>query len=178
MDHKYIFTIFLLKNILIKFFANNYPTDIIMIIIYFMTKLKNIKISAGYHHAIIQDDNKIHTLGSYSNGQLGHSIINCLGKVVNKIEFYYIESFICGGHHTIGITSYGYLYGWGLGRSGQLGLGIRKSYDTPQLIRLYGALKICCGEFHTVAITTRNDVLVWGNNSEGPPSKRGSETFP
>lgn len=45
-----------------------------------------------------------------------------------------VRQIACGAKHVLALCDTGDVYSWGSGRSGQLGLGKRTSYMTPQLV--------------------------------------------
>lgn len=68
----------------------------------------------------------------------------------------------------------GYVFSWGTGYLGQLGLGDDSSWDTPRMIRhldpkrLGDAVKnVVCGGSHSGVITNNGNIYMWGLNRNG-----------
>eukprot|EP01124_Arcella_intermedia_P034599 TRINITY_DN8601_c0_g1_i3.p1 TRINITY_DN8601_c0_g1~~TRINITY_DN8601_c0_g1_i3.p1 ORF type:complete len:410 (+),score=88.21 TRINITY_DN8601_c0_g1_i3:2-1231(+) len=69
--------------------------------------------------------------------------------------------------HSFVFTQKG-LYGWGLNRDGQLGLGHNTNQPTPSKVLLEGyPLQIAQGALHTLLLTTDHQLYAFGNNSSG-----------
>jgi hypothetical protein len=68
----------------------------------------------------------------------------------------------------------GYVFSWGTGYLGQLGLGDDSSWDTPRMIRhldpkrLSDSVKaVVCGGSHSGVVTTSGSIYMWGLNRNG-----------
>jgi len=62
------------------------------------------------------------------------------------------------------------VYAWGAGGSGQLGLGKRSSFPSPQLVwglMRKGVRQIAAGEAHSLALTYNGQVYSWGSSKLG-----------
>jgi len=84
------------------------------------------------------------------------------GKVIKKIEI--------GRKHSLVLTSNDELYGSGLNKAGQLGIGNYKNQVTPVLIKelsRVGVEDISCGESHSVVLLKNGTVYTFGNNTDG-----------
>ena len=95
---------------------------------------------------------------------------------------FHFRGVAAGAHHTVAVTAEGYVYAWGKGSDGQLGLGTRTHHTSPRLIpglggadspkqeqccggdgRLAGmVVDVACGAYHSCALTSRGTVFVWG----------------
>lgn len=75
----------------------------------------------------------------------------------------------CGGDFTIGISTEGELYSWGLNDNGQLGNGNTTDFITQQLITVSGVTftSIACGSSHSMALTSEGQLYTWGYNEYG-----------
>ena len=116
-------------------------------------------ISCGYHHNAALDENGImYTWGRNNNGQLGQGIVHnqaIINQIARPLTFVEISEVSCGWQHTIAVTSFGFLYSWGLNTNGQLGLGDYEDRNTPTLVESvlsYTADKISAGYLHSAMI--------------------------
>ena len=99
---------------------------------------------------------------------------------------FHFRGVAAGAHHTVAVTAEGYVYAWGKGSDGQLGLGTRIHHTSPRLIPGLGGadspqqgqccggdgrhgladmgmvVDVACGAFHSCALTSRGTVFVWG----------------
>lgn len=94
-----------------------------------------------------------------------------------RVEFFddlpcIILKVVCGGWHTLALTSDGDIYSWGWNESGQLGHGTAiGSKSDPYPIELGSAqdpvIDIAAGSRHSVALLKSGQVYSWGRNKEG-----------
>eukprot|EP00455_Lapot_gusevi_P042616 TRINITY_DN5075_c0_g1_i1.p2 TRINITY_DN5075_c0_g1~~TRINITY_DN5075_c0_g1_i1.p2 ORF type:complete len:110 (-),score=7.87 TRINITY_DN5075_c0_g1_i1:329-658(-) len=69
----------------------------------------------------------------------------------------------------------GFVFTWGLGKEGQLGLGNLENQATPQVVSITQkgkklkilATKISCGGHSTVIVTPKGAVFTWGTGKHG-----------
>ena len=62
----------------------------------------------------------------------------------------------------------GSVYAWGLGSSGQLGLGSTSSVSTPTIVPgLSNVIAIAAGNTHSLAVTSTGALYAWGANGSG-----------
>jgi len=76
----------------------------------------------------------------------------------------------CGHGHTALLSETGMVWTFGRGDAGQLGLGSRRSFRFPQLVRGLPdewCTGVAAGATHTVVLTESGDVLVAGRGPEG-----------
>jgi alpha-tubulin suppressor-like RCC1 family protein len=81
-----------------------------------------------------------------------------------------VRQIACGDSHTLALAESGDVYAWGGGRSGQLGLGKRRSYPAPQLVwgmMRKGVRQIGAGANHSAALTYNGYLFTWGSSSVG-----------
>jgi len=75
-----------------------------------------------------------------------------------------------GTDFAVAITTAGRVLAWGLGTSGQLGDGRKRSSDVPVWVRLPRGVKVkavSAGADSAFALTTTGRVLAWGDNQAG-----------
>ena len=99
---------------------------------------------------------------------------------------FHFRGVAAGAHHTVAVTAEGYVWAWGKGSDGQLGLGTRIHHTSPRLIPGLGGadspqqgqccggdgrhgladmgmvVDVACGAYHSCALTSRGTVFVWG----------------
>ena len=84
-----------------------------------------------------------------------------------------IVTVAAGGAHTMAVGVNGALWAWGLGFSGQLGLGDTNDRLVPTLVgaeEVFGGSQvrtIACGNEHTLAVTEAGELWVWGQGAQG-----------
>ena len=81
-----------------------------------------------------------------------------------------VRQIACGKAHVLALSDTGDVYAWGGGGSGQLGLGRKKSYPSPQLVwgmMRKGVRQIGAGDYHSAALTYNGMVYTWGSSSLG-----------
>ena len=73
-----------------------------------------------------------------------------------------------GGTHSVLAAPSGLLYAWGMGSSGQLGLGSSVNKTTPTIVpTLTGVVALAAGTAHTLAVTWDGHLFAWGSNASG-----------
>ena len=81
-----------------------------------------------------------------------------------------IRQIAVGAKHVLALADSGDVYTWGTGSSGQLGLGNRRSYPSPQLVfhlMRKGVRQIATGDAHALALTYNGLVYSWGSSRYG-----------
>ncbi|KAJ3434582.1 regulator of chromosome condensation [Anaeramoeba flamelloides] len=94
-------------------------------------------ISCGRQYTtIVTMDGKLYTFGSNDCGQLGHSELGTMNKpkLVKDFSAFHIVSVSCGNSHTLALTIEGYVFGFGSGEQGQLGIGKNQGNQKPKLV--------------------------------------------
>lgn len=75
-----------------------------------------------------------------------------------------------GANYSVALGSDGYVYGWGLNSSGQLGNGTTEATNRPVGAKTpsgLGFTQIAAGRDHTVALASDGSIYAWGTNSDG-----------
>ena len=139
------------------------------------------QVSAGFlHTAGILSNGRLYAWGAGSNGRLGVGIgttgtINRSSPTQVGLSYSW-TSVSAGGTHTAAISSDSFLFTWGLGTSGRLGVGIGTTgvinRSLPTQVGSSGSpivlwTSVSAGDAHTGA--TRNDGLLftWGAGTSG-----------
>ena len=160
---RYIEYILVLKTF---FQINDYPLEIIQIII--MSIYRDIDIGCGSNssHLFIYDRMcpKLicYALENNESG-IGHGS-EVTTKSFQRLRFEEpIKSIVCGRSYSVCLTEKGNVYSWGNNKSGQLGLADNISKCSPQKIKLSNISIINCGYGHTISYG--NGILYgWGSN--------------
>lgn len=81
-----------------------------------------------------------------------------------------IKDVKCGGEHTIVLSSYGRVYTFGHGYTGQLGLGNTKNFDRPMIIKSLikkTVNQIAAGWSHSMVLTVEGNLYMAGCGKYG-----------
>ncbi len=119
--------------------------------------------------------------GSNNRGQLGDnsptqrnapSFVEQSGALNGKT----IVQVVCGGSHTLALTSEGKVYAWGYNFYGQLGINSTSDSYAPVAVNadagssaLFGktVIAIGAGSIHSLAMCSDGTIVGWGDNSYG-----------
>jgi alpha-tubulin suppressor-like RCC1 family protein len=119
------------------------------------------------HQCAIKSDGTTYCWGANSSGQLG---LNTSGTneatplLVSNLSSQTL-AVATGASHTCAIKTDGTLWCWGLGASGQLGIGSTSSKIIPYQVGIGTYKKIAAGSLHTCAIKSDDTLWCWGSNS-------------
>lgn len=83
--------------------------------------------------AVLKIPSKLDQISS----QAIHSLLPCATLDEHSPRVIYLQGvrqIACGSKHVLALCDTGYVYAWGSGNSGQLGLGTTKSYASAQLV--------------------------------------------
>ena len=139
-------------------------------------KLKIIALSAGeMHSACISSKYEVYTWGCWESFRLGHGSKNneLRPKLVLSIAEDYIERISCGSSHTLCLNKDGFLYAWGCGTNGRLGVDLVSEEDfvLPARVGLTNLelkkttfSEVCAGPFQTFALTRTGELYSWGSS--------------
>jgi len=127
-------------------------------------------VSSGIHSLGLTSTGIAYAWGSNTNGRLGDgtttgtsSPVTVIGGITNWSQV------SAGGSHSIGLTSTGIVYGWGLNSSGQLGDGTATSRLSP--VTVVGGItnwsQVSAGSAHTLGLTSTGIAYAWGNPTGG-----------
>ena len=131
--------------------------------------LKHIKsITAVEQHSVCLDnDGNVFTFGSNDHGQLGIIPNDNLDStfIPQKVNLPPCKEVSCGNGFTICLSNDGFAYSFGYNQYGQLGLGNKNNYNSPQLISSLKDVEFVeCGGYHVFCKTLNNEKYCWGNN--------------
>ena len=114
-------------------------------------------VAAGRAHSLaITEQGALYTWGCGKDGKLGHGGMQAewLPRRVSSMLTVAVIQASCGREHTSAVTSAGWLFSWGCGARGKLGVGSEENIDRPaRVTRLPGpAYQVSCGRHHTLAV--------------------------
>ena len=130
-------------------------------------------IAAGtYHVCAILDEGSVVCWGRGNVGQLGNNLTSdeYLPQKVDLGQGRTAVSIDSGSSHTCAILDDGSLKCWGMGSSGQLGIGTNTNHNTPQSVNLGSgrtAVSVSAGMSHTCVILDNGNLKCWGYNYRG-----------
>jgi hypothetical protein len=137
------------------------------------------------HTAAISTKGECFTWGGGDSFQLGH------GEKANelkprRVEFFSeraanVQQVSCGARHTAAVTDDGYLYVWGTGDHGELGLGDEKVRVVPGLVEALGntTVRTVQTSVHfTAVITDVGELYIFGSRMHGYASANTYQTTP
>jgi len=140
------------------------------------------KIACGYSHfVILSDTGALYSFGNGSRGQLGceDRVVLCDVTYPERILFFddlpsVVTDVVCGGWHTLALTSDGDVYSWGWNENG--GLGHAKNTEgtvvaTPFPIDIGSAqdpvISIAAGSRHSLLLLKSGKIFSFGYNKYG-----------
>ncbi|KAF2071803.1 hypothetical protein CYY_006887 [Polysphondylium violaceum] len=133
------------------------------------------QIHSGFDHCMaISVDNDVYVWGSNEFGQLGlgHTNNQSTPTKLDNIKVDAHTKVSLGFGHSLIVDQQGnQLYSFGLNGNGQLGLGNKQNYHTPQRVEFdFDQQTICqvsAGRAHSAALTNNGRLYLWGNASKG-----------
>jgi alpha-tubulin suppressor-like RCC1 family protein len=120
-------------------------------------------VAAGRAHSLaVTEQGALYTWGCGKDGKLGHGGLQAewLPRRVSSMLTVAVIQASCGREHTAAVTSAGWLFSWGRGARGKLGVGSEEDIDRPaRVTRVPGpAHQVSCGRHHTLAVVGRKAV--------------------
>ena len=127
---------------------------------------------ASQHNLAISTTGLLYGWGVNTSGQVGNSSITTPTSpvLVSGPATTSWSVIAAGGNHSLGITSTGRLYAWGLNTSGQVGVATLTTVSSPVLVSGPATTSwrsIAGGGIHSLAITTTGILYGWGLNTAG-----------
>lgn len=155
----------------------------------FITKVA----AGGFHTVAVTKDDELYAWGSGTYGELGSGNVQSVCKpqlvkmqnevmtvpsdddpTVEVLKFGSmrpkIKQISCGGHHTLVLTSRGFLYSFGYGAHGQLGLRTSQNQLVPALVKDLVNKKIdfiAAGWNHSLVLSAAGDIYATGYGNHG-----------
>ncbi len=135
-----------------------------------------VKVSAGVYHVLaLRADGTLWSWGNNTHGQLGHGPSqphrNSPKQVGTATNWVAISA---GGYHSFGIQDDGSLWAWGLGGSGQLGLGNTSTKPSPtrvgsatDWVAIAAAGVVQSDRSHSLGLRANGTIWAWGNDRYG-----------
>lgn len=122
----------------------------------------------GFHSLALNDEGELYSWGRNNSGQLGHYNYLSVSTPYSVTGGYYSYNKISAGYeHSLGLTSEGQIWAWGLNSSGQLGINSAADECSPAI----GANKTFCeistGFYSSFAIDYNGQAWAWGTSSTG-----------
>jgi hypothetical protein len=116
-------------------------------------------ISAGRAHSLaLTQEGAVYTWGCGKDGKLGHSGTEAewLPRRVSSLLSVQVIQASCGRDYTSCTTDVGWLFSWGKGQDGKLGIGSEEDTLRPtHVTRLQGQVQqVACGRHHSLAIVS------------------------
>ena len=108
------------------------------------------------------------------------SLVNIPTKL-EEIQSQGVRQIACGSRHILALSDSGDVYAWGTGSAGQLGLGKKRSFPSPQLVwglMRKGVRQIAAGDAHSLALTYNGLVYSWGSSKVGQLGHGNRKTQP
>ena len=108
-----------------------------------------IQLAGGFEHSLALTVNgRVYSWGGSGIGKsvCGHGAqavhMQKIPKVISRLKGKKIIQIAAGWNHSLALTSYGYVYGWGGGQNGQLGQGNLEDKGSPVRIKIDDSISI------------------------------------
>ncbi len=127
-----------------------------------------IKVSCGEKHVIaLKKDGTVWTWGKNYDGELGNCNIQRNTTIPVKVKVLKNIVDIAGGSsHSLALSKYGTIWGWGRNIEGQLASIAFNKTNTPKAIKNLPKIKYISSKYeYSMAISTDGKVFAWGDNS-------------
>ena len=135
------------------------------------------QVSCGTQHVLAVSLTQVFSWGCGAGGRLGHGDMKERWKPepIVALNNWHIIAISAGTWHSAAVVMVpplkdgGWVYTWGSGFHGQLGLGDVTVSTTPKLVTEFCALQlscktIVCGSHHNAVLTREGELYTWGSN--------------
>ena len=124
------------------------------------------------HSILLTDTGDVFTFGEGVCGQLGHGNLEfCyIPKKIKALSRVRVVSIAAGGNHSMVLTNRGDVMSFGMGSSGQLGLGDRENRQRPTVIKALFKKRVVAmtaGDAHAIVLTDEGTVFSFGYGGDG-----------
>eukprot|EP01116_Phalansterium_solitarium_P024940 TRINITY_DN929_c0_g1_i3.p1 TRINITY_DN929_c0_g1~~TRINITY_DN929_c0_g1_i3.p1 ORF type:complete len:1482 (+),score=423.93 TRINITY_DN929_c0_g1_i3:96-4541(+) len=128
----------------------------------------------GARHALALTANgEVFSWGANRNGELGLGVdaperVNLPTEIILPFKGKRIVQIACGTSHSACLVANGDVFSFGLGASGQIGVGTRNNQWTPMKVIFPSSIRgdkvslVSCGSSWSMALTERGRVYSWG----------------
>jgi RCC1 and BTB domain-containing protein len=132
-----------------------------------------VDISCGCCHSLVlTQTGHVYGFGRNDYGQIGctnypHQLTPIK---INGFNNEKVISVSCGYEHSLALTEYGEVYGWGRNDLGQLGINNVTHQNTPNKVQNLNDVfieKIICGQSHSLLLSSVGDIYAFGYNRCG-----------
>ncbi|XP_045053876.2 X-linked retinitis pigmentosa GTPase regulator isoform X5 [Desmodus rotundus] len=148
---------------------------------------KVLQVACGGGHTVVLTEKAVYTFGLGQFGQLGLGTFvfeAAEPQIIESVNGQKITSISCGENHTALITDVGYMYTFGDGRYGKLGLGVENftnHFDPtlcPHFLRFRVRLVACGGCHMIVFATPQHGAEKFAFEEETDPCTSGAISVP
>lgn len=139
------------------------------------------------HTACVDSEGRVHTWGFGGSffrgaGGLGHGDkkTKLYPTLVEELaeEGRRVVQISCGSAHTVALDSEGFVWTWGKGEYGRLGIGSSSDATGPELVELLcdiePVVQVAAAGSFTLALTASGHVYGWGKNDRARRPPRGA----
>ena len=126
--------------------------------------------AGGLHSLGLTSTGILYAWGYNAQGRLGDNTTSTRSSPVTVISpFAPWTRIAAGGSHSLGMTSIGVAYAWGLNNFGQIGDNTTSSRLSPVTVSNFGITwtQVAAGGAHSLSIRTNGTAYAWGYNSKG-----------
>ncbi len=132
-----------------------------------------VDISCGNCHSLVlTQTGHVYGFGHNDYGQIGcaNNAHQLTPIKINGFNNEKVISVSCGSLHSLALTEYGEVYGWGRNDLGQLGINNVTHQNTPNKVQNLNDVfieKIICGQNHSLLLSSVGDIYTFGYNNCG-----------
>eukprot|EP00966_Prymnesium_polylepis_P068218 1585429-Prymnesium_polylepis.1 len=125
------------------------------------------------HTLVVSEAGDVWSWGWNSKGQCGlpqGTEAVCVPTMLGSLLGRGVRAVACGAAHSLAVTQSGEVLTWGLGGSGQLGIGDHNTSPIPRAVpglATEAVQGVACGFGHSVVLTRGGGLFSWGWNRDG-----------